>query len=193
MTVAYRIVYSLGWVLLKFFYPFKIVRSGNVPDGGAIICANHSHLFDPLFTAFAFGRNQMIHFMAKSELFKTPILAPILRGVGAFGVDRGQNDIISVKTAMKHLKNGKKVMIFPEGTRSSEDNAIEAKLGAVRLASKMNVPIVPVFIPRQKKLFHTMRIYVGTPYMVEAKTKDEYGLYSEKLMETIARLGDAKL
>ncbi|NCC69363.1 MAG: 1-acyl-sn-glycerol-3-phosphate acyltransferase, partial [Clostridia bacterium] len=127
----------------------------------------------------------LIHFMAKKEVLSTPILGPILKKCGVFPVDRDTNDIDAIRTAMKCLKSGEKILIFPEGTRKGEDNEVEAKTGAVRIASKMKVPIIPVCIPRRKKIFGRVTVNIGEPYYVEGSTHEDYLRLADELMDKI--------
>lgn len=190
MTVTYFICYRIAWLLLKILYPYKVYGKENLVEGAAMICANHSSNLDPLLTAMAVGRKRMVHFMAKVELSKVPILGAIIRGCGAFFVKRGEGDITAVRTAMKYLKDGELIMMFPEGTRTAHDGDSAAKHGAVQIASKMSVPIIPVHIPRQKKLFHRMEIHVGEAYTLGRIKRDELEASTEDLMSRIRALGD---
>ena len=173
------------WYLV---FAMRCTGAENIPEGGAIVCANHSHFTDPIFAAVAVGRKNWMHFMGKAELFKNPILKWVFERLGAFAVNRGENDLTAIKTTMKYLKNGEKVFIFPEGTRVDADDAVAAKTGAVRLAGKLNVPIVPVYIPRKKKLFRRNDIVIGKPYYVGKVTHDNADALSAELMQQIAAL-----
>ena len=162
----------------------------NIPDGPAVICANHSNYIDPLLVALAFGKENYMHFMAKLELERVPIVGPVLKKCGICFVDRGKADIDAIRNMMRYLKHGEKVFMFPEGTRVEHDNEVEAKTGAVRIASKMKVPIVPVYIPRGKKIFGRVELRIGKPYTVEGKTHEEYEKLADGIMERIYELRD---
>jgi 1-acyl-sn-glycerol-3-phosphate acyltransferase len=107
-------------------------------------------------------------------------------------VDRSINDITSIKTALGYLKNGERVLIFPEGTRAAKHDAGSAKSGAVKLAERAGVPVVPVFIPRRKPFFRKRKIVFGEPYYIEKQTgkrnADDYAKLSEDLMNIIQAL-----
>ena len=138
-------------------------------------------------------RDSYMHFMAKLELEKVPVVGPVLKKCGICFVDRGKNDIDAIRNMMKYLKHGEKVFMFPEGTRVGHDNEVEAKTGAVRIASKMKVPILPVYIPRGKKVFGKVELLVGKPYKVEGKTHEEYEKLADGIMERIYELRDLSL
>ena len=176
------------WV--KAFYPMRCRGRENIPDGPAVICANHSNYIDPLLVALAFGKENYMHFMAKLELERVPIVGPVLKKCGICFVDRGKADIDAIRNMMRYLKHGEKVFMFPEGTRVEHDNEVEAKTGAVRIASKMKVPIVPVYIPRGKKTFGRVELRIGKPYTVEGKTHEEYEKLADGIMKRIYELRD---
>lgn len=174
--------------LLNILYPCKVYGKENIIDKPCIVCANHSNYIDPLLVALAFGKEHPIHFMAKIELFKNKILAGLLDQVGAFGVDRDGADISAVRAVMKYVRAGEKVGIFPEGTRVSVDGAVEAKPGAARMAAKLRVPIVPVFVSRKKWVFRKVKIVIGEPIYVAADTED-FQKVTNDLMDKISEMG----
>jgi 1-acyl-sn-glycerol-3-phosphate acyltransferase len=183
-------LFDLLFPLVKAFYPMRCRGTENIPEGPAVVCANHSNYIDPLLVAAAFGKENYMHFMAKLELQRVPVVGAVLKKCGICFVDRGKSDIDAVRSMMRYLKRGEKVFIFPEGTRVEHDNEVEAKTGAVRIASKMKVPILPVYIPRGKKIFGRVELLVGKPYTVEGKTHEEYLRLADGVMERIYELRD---
>ena len=169
-------------------YPMDVYGTENIIDKPCLVCANHSNYCDPVLVALAFGWEKPIHFMAKIELFRRKWMAKLLGQVGAFGVDRDGADISAIRTVMKYIRAGEKVGIFPEGTRVSTDGAVQAKAGAARMAAKLRVPIVPVYISRRKVIFRRVKIVIGEPVYVPAGTED-YQQFTDALMDTIAELG----
>lgn len=184
-------VYDIVIPGVKLLYPMKSRGSENIPEGPALVCANHSNMVDPFLVALAFGKRNFMHFMAKFELSKVPLIGGLLRSCGVYFVNRGQQDIDAVRSTMRYLRRGEKVCIFPEGTRVSEDNSVEAKTGAVRIAAKMEVPIVPVYIPRRKRLFSRIEVLIGKPFHVEGgKTHEDFAELADGVMEKIYELRD---
>ena len=176
--------------LVFFCYPTEISGLENIPEGPAIICANHSNFIDPVLIGEAFGPAHHIHFMAKEELKNKPVLGKFIENLGSFFIDRSSSTgIDAVRTTMKCVKSGDKVMIFPEGTRTEEEGTADAKTGAVRMAAKLKVPIIPVYISRNKKFFRKAKLIVGAPLPVPAGDHEEYEAFSEQLMDHIAELG----
>ena len=188
----YRGCYHVAGPVIRFFRPVKILGKENRVSGAALICANHSAMIDPFLIALAFGIDTQIHVMAKIELFKIPVVSFFMRKLGMICVDRGTLDVASIKTSLSYLKNGEKVVIFPEGTRISEYDATAAKSGAVKLAERAGVPIVPVYMPRKKPLFKKTPVIFGEPYYIkkltEKRTAEDYNELSEELMKKIQAL-----
>lgn len=174
--------------IVKVIYPFSVRGEENIPDRPCLVCANHSNFIDPILLALAFGGERQIHFMGKVELFRHPRFGAFLTKLGAFGVDRDGADISAVRTVMKYIRAGETVGIFPEGTRVDTDGAVEAKPGAVRMAAKLRVPIVPVYISRRKRPFHKAQVVIGCSFEVPAHTED-YQLVTNQMMDQIAQMG----
>ena len=185
-------IYKRWFAFLKpvaaILYPRDVYGTENIIDKPCLVCGNHSHFADPVFVALAFGKDRPIHFMAKIELFRRNWMAKLLGQLGAFGVDRDGADISAVRTVMKYIRAGETVGIFPEGTRVSTDGAVQAKDGAVRMAAKLRVPIIPVYLSRDKRLFRRSKIVIGEPVYIPADTQD-FRAATDELMETIAKLG----
>ena len=143
---------------------------------------------DPILIALAFGTKHQLFFMAKAESFKHPFWNIIFNTAGVFPVRRGETDIKSIRTAMRHLKDGEQIMIFPEGQRVGENDSVAAKNGAVRLATKMNVPILPVFLTKNKRTFRFSKMVIGKPYKPETPADKNFDRLSEELMRKIYEL-----
>ena len=190
---SYRRYYRLARFFIGIFYRIAVIGLETVPDGAALVCSNHSSNIDPFLIAFAFGINRHMHIIAKAELFRIPVISSILRKLGMISVDRGTLDLAVVKTSLGYLKGGEKVLIFPEGTRTSEDDGISAKIGAIKLSERAGVPIIPVFMPRKKPLFRKVTINIGEPYKTEKQSgklsHEEYVALTDDLMSRIKELG----
>jgi len=188
----YRGCFRLMQAYINVFYRFRVTGQENIPDGAALVCANHSNNIDPFLVAIAFGIHNHVHVMSKIELFRIPIVSQILQKLGMISVNRRAPDSNSLKSTLSYFKCGEKVVIFPEGTRVSQDDAIEAKAGAVKIAERTCVPLIPVFIPRKKPLFRKLTIAIGEPYYIEKqenkRSSGDYSLLSDDLMERIKSL-----
>jgi len=164
----------------------------NIPSGAAMICSNHSSLIDPVFIALACGIKYNPHFIAKAELYKVPVLSAVITKLGAISVDREMKDVATIKSILQCFKNGEKVVIFPEGTRNPRGEKITSKLGAVKIAERTGVPLIPMYVPRKKRLFSKMPMVIGEPYNIVKesgkRSAEEYALLTEDLMGRIEAL-----
>lgn len=141
-----------------------------------VVCSNHISAWDPIFL-YADSKNLSI--MAKAELFKFKPLGYILKKFHVFPINRGEKDAKSIMHAVNILKDNEnsKLLIFPEGTRIKDSKRIPGKIGAVYVALKANVPILPVRIIKQKrakKLFTRVYVIYGDPISFDgSKIKDK--------------------
>ena len=192
MNIIYILAYIILWPVFRIIKPTRCINHRNIPKGGALYCANHTRMSDPLFVAYAMGWPHQIHVMAKEEVIHWPIIGVILRHGGIFGVKRGQADVAAVRTAMKYLKDGEKLLMFPEGTRHLDGEFGDAKTGAAMLAVRTGVPIVPVYLPAEKRWFRFTPVAFGEPYHPKVAgrkgTTEEYRAIAEDLMERIEAL-----
>lgn len=136
----------------KLFWRYlglKLTITGqeNIPrEGGAIIAINHVGYLDFALAGTALLPSQRyVRFMAKKEIFDNKIAGPLMRGMHHISVDRSAGSS-SFVAAMRALRSGEFIGIFPEGTISISFEIKEIKSGAVRLAMGAGVPIIPVVV-----------------------------------------------
>ena len=131
-------MYTFAKIVLGFYiYIFnriKIIGKENIaPDGALIVYGNHQSIMDIFCLNLAFGSRKII-FMAKNSLFKIPIIKSVVKAYGAFPVDRSRADLSAIKNALRVLKEGKTLGIFPEGTRIASEADSDAKGGIAMIA-----------------------------------------------------------
>lgn len=192
---TYKLLVVIVRVLLWISHPvLRVEGRENIPEGKAVLCANHSNFSDPIWILGFSGLDTLPRTMAKKELFHNPILRWLLFKVGAFPVDRGNADISAIKTAMQTLKQGNKLLIFPEGTRVKGGEVVEPHSGAALIAHRMNAPIVPVYLSTKKSIFHTVRLIFGEPYTLDfggvKPCADDLAQSATDMMNTIYALGE---
>ena len=140
----YAVVRLLAGLVLRAWFRLRVKGADGVPDGAAIVAANHKSFLDAFFIGLATRRR--VRFMAKAELFRGPF-ARLLPALGAFPVRRGAADAGALATAVAILGQRGVVVVFPEGTRVDEPDAIGSPHhGAGRLALDTGAPIVPTAI-----------------------------------------------
>ncbi len=160
----YHFLAGSARILFRLCHPvIRIEGRENLPEGAAVLCANHSHLTDPVWI-IAFSRlHRQPRSMAKKELFSNPFFTWFFTKIGAFPVDRGNTDIKAIKEALHTLKDGNKLLVFPEGTRVRKGKPSEPHSGAILLANKVGAPVVPIYLSVKKGLFRPIRIQFGKP------------------------------
>lgn len=195
---VYSFLYHVVHGVLRLWHPvFRVQGRENIPqESNFLICANHRGLTDPLWILFALkARRKCPRIMAKDSVMRIPVIGPILKSAGVFGVKRGENDIAAVKEALAALKSGQNLLLFPEGTRVKPGKTVEAKSGAVMLAIRTATPILPIYLEHQRHPFSPMRCIIGVPYTPQADnprrpTPEELHRQSRELMKKIYALGE---
>jgi 1-acyl-sn-glycerol-3-phosphate acyltransferase len=135
----------LFWKYLGLRFDFKGVQH-IPPDGGAILSINHVGYLDFALTGTAaLPTGRYVRFMAKKEVFDNKLAGPLMRGMHHICVDRSSGSA-SFVAALRALRAGEIVGIFPEGTISVSFEIKELKSGAVRLAMAAGVPVIPTIV-----------------------------------------------
>lgn len=197
---TYRVIYAIFSGIVGFLFNIKVINQDREPDdGGYVVCANHVSATDPIALCYAFRKNQ-VHFMAKKELFKVPLLAPLIKVLGAFPVDRGGNDVGAVKTAVALVSEKKSMGIFPQGHRypGEDPRNTKTKNGVALIATKTGADILPCYIWRKKnrfKLFRRTYVIIGEKIPFESLGYDpevngEYVRITNIAFEKICDLGE---
>lgn len=147
-----ELVYPPVIGIAKMFWRYlglKLTVTGqeNIPsEGGAIIAINHVGYLDFALAGTALlPSKRYVRFMAKKEIFDNKFAGPLMRGMHHISVDRSAGSS-SFVAAMRALRSGEFIGIFPEGTISVSFEIKEIKSGAVRLAMGAGVPIIPVIV-----------------------------------------------
>ncbi len=113
-----------------------------------MVCPIHlSHLDPPLMGAF-FPR--AVNFMAKKELFFFP-LGPLIKSLGSYPVGRGETDSSAIRSTIDILKQGKVVVMFPEGTRGDGVTLGKINAGMAMLAKRSGAFVLPVGVSGTQK------------------------------------------
>jgi 1-acyl-sn-glycerol-3-phosphate acyltransferase len=198
MRPYYRFAYNVVGLELAFHRP-RIEGRENVPDGGCLIVSNHVSYMDPTTVGWAVARE--IFYLGRKSLFKPPFWSWFLPICNVLPVDRDGHDIAGLRRIIKMLKEGRAVLLFPEGTRSDDGTIQDAEPGAGMVALKAGVPILPVRVfgtfeslsRHTKRLrFHPIRVVIGRPYLPVIppgkKDKEMYGPVAQEMMGHIAAL-----
>ena len=152
-SFAYGCVsYLLVFPIFRLLFRGQKLGISNLPKrGGIVVVSNHGSHLDPPILGHALGRP--VAFMAKSELFKVPILSFIISACGAYPVKRGAGDREAIRNASRRLIEGWATGVFLDGTRQDNGRVNDPKLGAALLAARTNSPILPVAIVNSHRAF----------------------------------------
>lgn len=176
---------------------FQISGTENIPvTGGAVLASNHVSYLDFIFVGLAGwkGRRRLVRFMAKDSVFRHRVSGPLMRGMQHIPVDREAGSS-SFRAALRALRDGELVGIFPEATISRSFTVKEVKSGAVRLATSAKVPLLPVAVwggqrmmtkdhPRSFARGRTIAISVGEPVPLDGP-RDEATLRMRERMQSL--------
>jgi 1-acyl-sn-glycerol-3-phosphate acyltransferase len=144
----YRAIIRVVLVVFRLLrFRFDVRGAENVPaTGGAIICSNHVSYLDFTFLGLgAVPRHRLVRFMAKSAVFEHWLSGPLMRAMGHIPVDR-KAGTAAFESAVRALKDGEVIGIFPEATISTSFTVKDLKAGAARMAVDAGVPIIPAAV-----------------------------------------------
>ena len=176
-----------------------IIRGGErLPsDGPLIICANHTSYLDAMLVSLCSRRE--VRFLVTRDFYDNRLLGPVIRGAGGIPVTLNGKDAEGIKMALRFLKQGEIIGIFPEGRLSRSGLPSSVRPGAALLAALSGAPLVPITIagaffvyPRGQLLprLGAIRVTVHPPLMVDTgrKRDREYlQMVTDRLMERIGR------
>ena len=144
--------YLLVFPVFRFLFRGKTTGTSNLPKtGGVVVVSNHGSHLDPPILGHALGRP--VAFMAKSELFRVPLLSFIISACGAYSVNRGAGDREALRIASNRLIEGWATGVFLDGTRQENGRVNDPKAGAAFLSARTRCPILPVAIVNSHRAF----------------------------------------
>ena len=195
--MRFLILYILFLPYIYLCLPTKVIGKALYKKSkgkSAIFACNHQTNNDAIIIKARV--NLRFKFLAKDSLFKNKFIGWIFRGLGAYPINRGGNDIKAVKTTLNYLKNNKQIVIFPEGTRVKSDESAEYKNGLVMFALKTDCYVIPSVFRKKTNAFVFNKLVIGEPFkfseMDEFKdvkiTKDVLNRASEVLHEKMVYL-----
>ncbi len=206
-----KLFYFFTWwwlqILCAVLFRWRVLNRENVPmHGPAIIASNHASFLDPPLLGGASKRE--LHFLGRDTLFKFPLVGWVLRQHNAVPVDRDGGGGAGLKAILDRLRAGCAIVLFPEGTRSSDGQLLPARSGIGLVVIKSNAPIIPVrifgshealgrkhYFPRPKQItvrfgepldFATLR--TEARHCSKDRLKQIYQEIADQIMAAIGRL-----
>ena len=201
--MLYAILRPLAWAVMRLCFGLQSRGTEHVPaTGPVLLVANHVSFLDPPLVGAVAPRP--LTFMAKAELFRVPLFGGLIRRLNARPVRREGGDAGALRAALRALKDGGALLVFPEGTRGEGGILGPAKPGAGMLAVLGGAPVIPVYVngsgrawPRGRRFPRRARVTVtfGPPLPEavggRASRKDDYEAVSRQMMAAIAGLRDS--
>lgn len=194
--MIYSIVRASAFLTLRILFRIKVSGIRHIPKkGGFILVSNHVSYLDPIVLGAVCPRK--LSFMTRHDLFNIPIFSKLISLLGAFPVKRNTADPSAVKVALKRLKHGSGLVLFPEGSRRIDGQYIKPQPGVGFLATKTKVPVVPSFIkgtdlalPKGAKLirFKRINVYFGEQVHIEKESAYNYRDIAEEIMYCVRRV-----
>lgn len=200
MGPVYFICHRIARALARAVYDHRLVGAENrIEDGPALICANHVSFLDPPLVSVSFDRE--IHFLARSTLYSNLVARWLFPRVNVVPVDQERSGYAGLKSVIRLLGEGHRVLIFPEGGRSPDGLLRPAQPGTGLVVAKTRVPVVPVRIfgayealpmGRGRPALSTITVVAGEPLRFDREPipegRDAYQTISNRIMEAIARI-----
>jgi len=196
-TLTYRLAHRSLGAVGRLLFRLQVRGLEHVPaEGPLVVACNHLSNLDPIFLGVSFPRQ--IHFMAKSEIWKSRVLGSCVDRLQAFPVHRGEADREAVRIAFGHLAGGRCLGIFPEGHRQRSGRLGQVQPGVGMFSLRPGVTTIPVAIsgtnlimsgrvPRLPKV----TVAIGPPVSIEGLPSAKSGRnreVSHRIMRSIAAL-----
>lgn len=162
--MLYKFLHIIGDFVMRFFFFMRVIGSKNYKaiKSGFILISNHTSNWDPVILGDAI-RGRPVVYMAKEELFKKKWADFFLRQLHAIPLTRGAGDVTAVKTALRVLRGGDILGIFPEGTRTKSGKIEAFEPGAALLALRADVPVIPAYIQGGYRFWRQVTVWFGEP------------------------------
>lgn len=192
--MLYSICRTLAAIIFKILFRFDAQGIEHIPKEGAFILAsNHTSYLDPIALGVACPRR--LNFMARHDLFSIPLFSWLISNVGAFPLKRDSADLSAIKEAIRRLKNGNVLVLFPEGSRRIDGKSGTPQGGIGFLATKVNVPMIPAFIkgtqialPKGAKFVRPTKVFVRFGKQISIERRMPYQDIARQIMENIRHL-----
>ena len=206
MNFSYRVAWCFFRAVFATYFRYQVFHAERVPRaGGVILASNHASFIDPPLVSA--GLPRMVINFGRSSLFKLPVVGSVLRSWKAVPVDR-EGGGAGLKAILDRLLDGGVILVFPEGTRTTDGKLRPAKSGIGLTVIKSNAPVVPVRVfgtfeayGRQMKFPrpHHVAVKYGVPLDFKAlreeaetcakpRVKEIYQQVADEIMAAIAAL-----
>ena len=168
--MLYSMLRGAFWVFTHLVCRYRVSGRKHVPlNGPLLIVANHLSWYDPILLGVVLPRR--VWFFSKAEIFRWPLVGLVCKSTGQIPVNRGGSDRVALEQGMAYLREGKALMIFPEGTVARQEQMIAAHTGAAMLAIRTGATVLPIAHCGTRRVLRSLRIWfprvdiqIGKPY-----------------------------
>ena len=198
---VYFLVASLFRAIMRVFFRLKVInREKLIDDGPCVIVANHQSFLDPPAIGILYND---VHFLARHSLWKPKLMGMVLPHCQCIPINQGRPDASSITKVIRTVRNGGRVIIFPEGSRSEDGLIHDAMPGIGLILSKLgDVPVQPIRIEgaydclpihSNKLRFFPITLSIGdpiplSPNELKARGREEQRALGQKIMDAIRAL-----
>ena len=204
--ILYRIICVIAILFYGILFRRSVKGRHHVPrTGPLIIASNHASFVDPPLIGSSIPRE--IYFLTRDTLMKNPFWRYLLLRLNCIPVDRDRGDVKALRATIKCVSDGNAVLLFPEGTRTTDGNIQDGKTGIGFIVHKTKVPVLPVYcdgtfdiLPKNTKLprLKKVRVHFGKPLifsqLYQMKGSQEiYQDITDQIMNAIKALRCEKL
>ena len=170
----YRVVWMLAWVFMHSVCRYRVEGREHLAKIAAsqplLIVSNHLSWYDPLLLGLVFPRR--VWFFTKVEAFRWPIVGWLIRHTGQIAVHRGEGDRVALEHAVSYVREGKALVVFPEGTVERQEHMIIAHTGVAVIAVRADAMVVPAALSGTRRILRShggwrpqVSMCIGTPYV----------------------------
>jgi len=153
----YRCVRHIARLLVVCLCEFRAVGRPFLEEHeGAMLLSTHQSMLDPVLVGICF--NGRLNYVARKTLFRNSLFAFLILALDSIEIDRERGGLAGLREMLKRLQNNKKVLLFPEGTRSENGEIGELKMGFIPIARRSEVPIIPIAIVGANRILPRGRI-----------------------------------
>ena len=198
-------MFAYPWLspLVKLFCNVRVSGKENIPkDGGCIVVSNHISNSDVLIIGAVFPMSRQVNTLAKAELFTKPFFRAIVVGMGGMPINRKTSNLESIKKCITLAKDGKVVLVFPQGRRCFGENPADTVVypGAAMIAVRSQCPILPVSIETKGmrfRFFKRTNVTIGRPISYDEMCKigensTDYKAITKYYFDELCKIGGFK-
>ena len=196
--MLYGVLRVVLWGFTHLICRYRVSGQEHVPSKGPLlIVANHLSWYDPFLLGVVLQRR--VWFFTKIEIFHWPIVGLLCRLTGQIPVNRGARDRAALEKGLAYLREGKTLVVFPEGTVEIQEQMIHAYTGTAMLAVRTGVPVLPIAHYGTRRILRSFRIWfpkvyvkIGKPYipilLSDVSRKAGLHFITEDMMTRIAEM-----